>query len=73
MICKQKTAEDSGKNLCHSKKVSLFSQHGVCKMGWDLQCLMMNMKKKRHSLCCEWWRKAVANVGDETRDTRAVD
>jgi len=28
---------------------------------------MMNMKKKRHSLCCEWWRKAVANVEDENK------
>jgi hypothetical protein len=28
---------------------------------------MMNMKEKRQSLCCEWWRKAVTNVEDENK------
>jgi hypothetical protein len=40
MLCKQKTAEDGGKSFCRLQKVSLLSQHGVCKMDWDKKSIV---------------------------------
>ena len=40
ILCKQKTAEDGGKSFCRLQKVSLLSQHSVCKMDWDKKSIV---------------------------------